>query len=149
MLQDLINEDTTGPGFPASYKYDGLLRELAALLVPHIVDHPSVQKLLGGATQLVTREQVEEIVQAKMDELGPIDKDMIREVCEEVIDAADIDDKINDYMAGSFDISDWQEEIRMLVEVDSAVEEHLRDNLHDEVQTVIQGLSFTVEVSTR
>ena len=60
-----------------------------------------------------------------------------------------IDDKINEYMSGSFDISDWQTEIRDLVDVDSLVEEHLKDNLHDEVQTAIQGLSFTVEVSTR
>jgi hypothetical protein len=92
---------------------------------------------------------VEDLVKSKMDELGPIDKLLVREVCEEVIDQYDIDDKINDYMSGSFDISDWQTEIRDLVDVDSLVEEHLKDNLHDEVQTAIQGLSFTVEVSTR
>ena len=143
MLQDLINEDTTGPGFPASYKYDGLLRELAALLVPHIVEHPSVQKLLGGAAQLVTREQVEEIVQAKMDELGPIDKDMIREVCEEVVDASDIDDKINDYMSSNFDISDYESEIKDIVDIDDALE----DRLPDAVATCVQGLTFTVGVS--
>ena len=43
-------------------KYDGVLKELAALLVPHLIAHPDVQKVLGGASQLVTREQVEEIV---------------------------------------------------------------------------------------
>ena len=130
-------------------KYDGVLKELASLLVPHLIAHPDMQASLIGAVQLVNREQVEEIVQAKMDALGPIDKDMVREVCEEVIDQYDIDDKINEYMSGSFDISDWQTEIRDLVDVDSLVEEHLKDNLHDEVQTAIQGLSFTVEVSTR
>jgi hypothetical protein len=143
MLQDLINEDTRGPGFPASYKYDGLLRELAALLVPHIVEHPSVQKLLGGAAQLVTREQVEEIVQEKMDDLGPIDKDMVREVCEEVVDASDIDDKINEYMCNNFDISDYESEIKDIVDVDDALE----DRLPDAVASCVQNLTFTVGVS--
>ena len=149
MLQDLINEDTRGPGFPASYKYDGLLRELAALLVPHIVEHPSVQKLLGGASKLVTREQVEEIVQAKMDDLGPIDRDMVREVCEEVVEASEIDDKINDYMCNNFDISDYESEIKDIVDVDDAIETHLNTYLHDEVVSCIQGLKFNVEVSSR
>lgn len=149
MLQDLINEDTRGPGFPASYKYDGLLRELAALLVPHIVEHPGVQKLLGGAAQLVTREQVEEIVKAKMDDLGPIDRDMVREVCEEVVEASEIDDKINDYMCNNFDISDYESEIKDIVDVDDAVETHLNTYLHDEVVSCIQGLQFNVEVSSR
>jgi hypothetical protein len=149
MLQDLVNEDTRGPGFPASYKYDGLLRELAALLVPHILEHVDVQRLFAGASQLVTRETVEEIVQAKMDELGPIDKDMIREVCEEVVDASDIDDKINDWYVNNFDISDYESEIKDMVDVDDAVETHLTTYLHDEVVSCIQGLKFNVEVSSR
>jgi hypothetical protein len=149
MLQDLVNEDTRGPGFPASYKYDGLLRELAALLVPHILEHVDVQRLFAGASQLVTRETVEEIVQAKMDELGPIDKDMIREVCEEVVDASDIDDKINDWYVNNFDISDYESEIKDMVDVDDAVETHLNTYLHDEVVSCIQGLKFNVEVSSR
>lgn len=168
MLQELINEDTRGPGFPASYKYDGLLRELAALLVPHIVEHPSVQKLLGGASQLVTREDmadyvtmklgdldpidrklIEEVVQEKMDDLGPIDKDMVREVCEEVVEASEIDDKINEYMCNNFDISDYESEIKDIVDVDDAVETHLNTYLHDEVVSCIQGLKFNVEVSSR
>jgi len=149
MLQDLINEDTRGPGFPASYKYDGLLRELAALLVPHIVEHPDMQKLLGSASQLVTRETVEEIVQAKIDDLGPMDRDMIREVCEEVIDASDIDDKINDYMSSNFEISDYESEIKDMVDVDDAIENYLITHLDDQVTQAVQGLTFNVEVSSR
>lgn len=145
MLQDLINEDTRGPGFPASYKYDGLLRELAALLVPHILEHVDVQKLLGGASKLVTREQVEEIVQAKMDDLGPIDRDMVREVCEEVVDASDIDDKINDYMCTSFSISDYESEIKDIVDIDDLLEDRLPDAVHQ----CVQNLKFTVEVESR
>jgi hypothetical protein len=125
-------------------KYDGVLKELAALLVPHLITHPDMISEFGFDPVVV-----EDLVKSKMDELGPIDKLLVREVCEEVIDQYDIDDKINEYMSGSFDISDWQTEIRDLVDVDSLVEEHLKDNLHDEVQTAIQGLSFTVEVSTR
>ena len=130
-------------------KYDGVLKELAALLVPHLIAHPDMQTLLSGASQLVTREQVEEIVRGKIDELGPVDKDMVREVCEEVIDAQDIDDKINDWFTCNFDISDYGSEIRDLVDVDDAVETHLNTYLHDEVVTVVQGLKFNVEVSSR
>ena len=145
MLQDLINEDTRGPGFPASYKYDGLLRELAALLVPHIVEHPSVQKLLSGASQLVTHETVEEIVQEKMDNLGALDRSWVREVCEEVIDASEIDDKINDYMSVHFDISDYESEIKDIVDIDDALEDRLPDAVHQ----CVQNLKFTVEVESR
>ena len=130
-------------------KYDAVIKELAALLVPHLIAHPDVQKLLSGASQLVTRETVEEIVQAKMDELGPIDRDMVREVCEEVVDASDIDDKINDYMCNNFDISDYASEIKDIVDVDDAIETHLNTYLHDEVVSCIQGLQFNVEVSSR
>jgi hypothetical protein len=127
-------------------KYDGVLKELAALLVPHLITHPD---MISEFRRLINREWSRTLSKSKMDELGPIDKLLVREVCEEVIDQYDIDDKINEYMTNSFDISDWQTEIRDLVDVDSLVEEHLKDNLHDEVQTAIQGLSFTVEVSTR
>ena len=126
-------------------KYDGVLKELAALLVPHLLAHPDMQTLLSGASQLVTRETVEEIVQAKMDDLGPIDKDMIREVCEEVVDASDIDDKINDYMCTNFSISDYESEIKDIVDIDDALE----DRLPDAVMSCIQGLQFNVEVSSR
>lgn len=124
-------------------KYDGVLKELAALLVPHLLAHPDVQAMLSGASQLVTRESVEEIVQAKIDALGPVDKDMIREVCEEVIDAQDIDDKVNDWMTCNFDISDYQSEI-----VDM-VDDGLKDRLPDAVMSCVQNLKFSVEVSSR
>ena len=125
-------------------KYDGVLKELAALLVPHIMAHPDMISGFGFDPAAV-----EEIVKAKMDDLGPIDKDMVREVCEEVVDASDIDDKINDYMCNNFDISDYESEIKDIVDVDDAVETHLNTYLHDEVVSCIQGLQFNVEVSSR
>jgi len=125
-------------------KYDGVLKELAALLMPHLIAHPDMQMLLSGASQLVTRETVEEIVQAKIDDLGPIDKDIIREVCEEVLDASHMDDKISDYMCHNFEISDYESEIKDMVDIDDALE----DKLPDAVMTCIQGLKFNVEVST-
>jgi len=139
MLQNLVNETAS--------KYDGVLKELAALLVPHLIAHPDMQTLLSGASQLVTREQVEEIVQAKLDGLGPIDKDMVREVCEEVVDGLDMDDKVNDWFTCNFDISDYGSEIRDLVDVEDQIETHLNTYLHDEVVSCIQGLTFNVEVS--
>ena len=125
-------------------KYDGVLKELAALLVPHIMAHPDMISGFGFDPAAV-----EEIVKAKMDDLGPIDKAMIREVCEEVIEASDIDDKINDYMCNNFDISDYESEIKDIVDVDDAVETHLNTYLHDEVVSCIQGLQVNVEVSSR
>lgn len=125
-------------------KYDGVLKELAALLVPHIMAHPDMISGFGFDPAAV-----EEIVKAKMDDLGPIDKDMVREVCEEVIDASDIDDKINDYMCNNFDVSDYASEIKDIVDVDDAIETHLNTYLHDEVVSCIQGLQFNVEVSSR
>ena len=130
-------------------KYDGVLKELAALLVPHLV--PTITSLVHdamGTLDPIDRKLVEDIVKEKIDELGPIDKDMVREVCEEVIDAQDIDDKVNDWFASNFDIADYGSEIRDLVDVDDAVETHLNTYLHDEVVTVVQGLTFNVEVSS-
>jgi hypothetical protein len=130
-------------------KYDGVLKELAALLVPHLIAHPDMQTLLSGASQLVTREQVEEIVQAKLDGLGPIDKDMVREVCEEVIDAQDIDDKINDWMQSNWDIADYHSEIVDMVEdrIDDQVETYLQSHLEGQIESHVRNLTFTVEVS--
>ena len=130
-------------------KYDGVLKELAALLVPHLLAHPDVQAMLSGASQLVTRESVEEIVQAKLDGLGPIDKDMVREVCEEVVDAQDIDDKINDWMTCNFDISDYQSEVVDMVEdrIDDQVETYLQSHLEGQIESHVRNLTFTVEVS--
>jgi len=154
MLQNLVNETAS--------KYDGVLKELAALLVPHLLAHPDVQAMLSGASQLVTRESVEEIVQAKIDALGPVDKATIREVCEEVIDASDmddrikevidafdIDDKINDWFTCNFDIRDYQSDIGDMLDVDDAVESHLNDHLADEVRSCVQGLKFEVTVESR
>ena len=120
-------------------KYDAVIKELAALLVPHIMAHPDMISGFGFDPKVV-----EELVQAKMDELGPIDRDMIREVCEEVLDASHMDDKISDYMCHNFEISDYESEIKDMVDIDDALE----DKLPDAVMTCIQGLKFNVEVST-
>jgi uncharacterized protein YlzI (FlbEa/FlbD family) len=130
-------------------KYDGVLKELAALLVPHLIAHPDVQAMLSASSQLVTRESVEEIVQAKLDGLGPIDKDMVREVCEEVVDAQDIDDKINDWMQSNWDIADYHSEIVDMVEdrIDDQVETYLQSHLEGQIESHVRNLTFTVEVS--
>lgn len=123
MLQNLVNETTD--------KYEGVLRELAALLAPHFLAHLSPQ--------------IDALVQAKIDALGPVDKDTIRAVCEEVIDASDMDDKITDWMANNWDISDYQSEIQDMIDLDDALE----DRLPDAVLSCVQNLRFEVEVSSR
>jgi cell fate (sporulation/competence/biofilm development) regulator YlbF (YheA/YmcA/DUF963 family) len=130
-------------------KYDGVLKELAALLVPHLIAHPDVQAMLSVSSQLVTRESVEEIVQAKLDGLGPIDKDMVREVCEEVVDALDMDDKVNDWFTCNFDITDYQSEVVDMVEdrIDDQVETYLQSHLEGQIESHVRNLTFTVEVS--
>jgi hypothetical protein len=126
-------------------KYDGVLKELAALLVPHMIDSVIDRLVASGMLTTEINTRVEEIVQAKMDDLGPIDKDMVREVCEEVVDASDIDDKINDYMCSNFSISDYESEIKDIVDIDDALEDRLPDAVHQ----CIQNLKFTVEVESR
>jgi len=121
-------------------KYDAVIKELAALLVPHIMAHPDMISGFGFDPKVV-----EELVQAKMDELGPIDRDMIREVCEEVLDASHMDDKISDYMCHNFDISDYESEIKDMVDIDDALEDKLPDAVHQ----CVQNLKFTVEVESR
>jgi coenzyme F420-reducing hydrogenase alpha subunit len=71
------------------------------------------------------------------DRMAMMDKDAIREVCDDAIDAYDIDDKVNSFMLNHFDISDYQSEILDMVE----------DRLGDEVLEQVKNLTFTVEVS--
>jgi len=123
-------------------KYDAVIKELAALLVPHLIAHPDMQKFAAGGGLLSS--WIHDAIQVHMDELGLIDKDMIREVCEEVLDASHMDDKISDYMCHNFEISDYESEIKDMVDIDDALE----DKLPDAVMTCIQGLKFNVEVST-
>jgi hypothetical protein len=131
-------------------KYDGVLKELAALLVPHLV--PTITSLVHdamGTLDPIDRKLVEDIVKEKIDELGPVDKDAIREVCEEVVDGLDIDDKINDWMTCSFDISDYQSEVVDMVEdrIDDQVETYLQSHLEGRIESHVRNLTFTVEVS--
>ena len=116
-------------------KYDGVLKELAALLVPHLLVHLTPQ--------------IDILVQAKIDALGPVDKDAIREVCEEVVDGLDMDDKVNDWMTCNFDISDYQSEVVDMVDdrVDDMVETYLQSHLEGRIESHVRNLTFTVEVS--
>ena len=111
--------------------YDKLVADVAAKIESRLL------------TTVKTR--VEEIVQEKMDDLGLIDKDMIREVCEEVVESSDIDDKISEYMCNNFDISDYESEIKDIVDVDDALE----SRLPDAVMSCVQNLKFNVEVTSR
>jgi len=125
-------------------KYDGVLKELAALLIPHIMAHQEMVKALHFDPALI-----EDVVQAKIDALTVLDKDAIREVCEEVVDALDIDDKINDWMTCNFDISDYQSEVVDMVEdrIDDQVETYLQSHLEGQIESHVRNLTFTVEVS--
>jgi hypothetical protein len=125
-------------------KYDGVLKELAALLIPHIMAHQEMVKALHFDPALI-----EDVVQAKIDALGPIDKDMVREVCEEVVDGLDMDDKINDWFTCNFDISDYQSEVVDMVDdrVDDMVETYLQSHLEGQIESHVRNLTFTVEVS--
>jgi len=117
-------------------KYDGVLKELAALLVPHLIAHPDVQLLLGGATKLATVEYVDR----KLDELGQLDKaaigDFVRAELEnaELVTGEDLNDRLEDYILA--------EDFR------SEVDEKIKDaDLSGPVREVIRHqLTFSVEV---
>ena len=117
-------------------KYGGVLKELAALLVPHLIAHPDVQLLLGGATKLATVEYVDR----KLDELGQLDKaaigDFVRAELEnaELITSEDLDDRLTDYIA-----EDKAEE---------KLQEIFTDNISDAVRECLKReVTLTVEVS--
>jgi hypothetical protein len=141
MLQNLVNETAS--------KYDGVLKELAALLVPHLIDSIVDHLVTSGTLTTEVNTRVEEIVQAKIDALGPVDKDAIREVCEEVVDGLDMDDKVNDWMTCNFDISDYQSEVVDMVEdrINDEVESYLQSHLEGRIESHVRNLTFTVEVS--
>ena len=117
-------------------KYDGVLKELAALLVPHLIAHPDVQLLLGGATKLATVEYVDR----KLDELSQLDKhaiaDMVRAELEnaELITGEDLDDRLTDYIPENT--------------AEEKLQEIFRDNIADAVRECLKReITLTVEVS--
>jgi hypothetical protein len=117
-------------------KYDGVLKELAALLVPHLIAHPDVQLLLGGATKLATVEYVDR----KMDELSQLDKhaiaDMVRAELEnaELVTGEDLDDRLTDYIPENT--------------AEEKLQEIFTDNISDAVRECLKReITLTVEVS--
>lgn len=119
----------------AMEKYDGVLKELAALLVPHIMAHPDMISGFGFDPAVV-----EEIVQAKIDQLGQLDKaaigDFVRAELEnlEVITGEDLDDRLTDYI-----LEDKAEE---------KLQEIFTDNISDAVRECLKReVTLTVEVS--
>jgi hypothetical protein len=103
-----------------------------------------LSQLFNTLVTAVAAEAVKQ-VEAKIDQLNMLDKDVIREICLEVVEASDMDDKISDYMCNSFEISDYESEIKELVNVRDELEDMLPDAVHE----CVQNLRFTVEVETR
>jgi len=79
-------------------KYDGLLSELAKLLVPHLVDQLTAEvgkRLKADLTEL-DDERIGEIVREELRSCDFIDEDRAREVADEQIADIDFEDQIDE-----------------------------------------------------
>ena len=82
-------------------KYDGLLSELAKLLVPHLVDQLMVkvdEKILEkfGDLKELDDEHIRDILRAELQDCDFLDEDRAREIADEQIAEIDFEDKIDD-----------------------------------------------------
>ena len=117
-------------------KYDGVIRELAALLVPHIVESVLDQLVRSGALTTEINNRVNE----KIDQLGQLDRaaigDFVRAELEnmEIVTNEDLNDRLEDYILA--------EDFR------SEVDEKIKDaDFSGPVREVIRHqLTFSVEV---
>jgi len=72
-------------------KYDGVLSELAKLLVPHLVDQLTAEvgkRIKADSTEL-DDERISEIVRSEIDTYDFVDDDKAREIAEEAISEMD------------------------------------------------------------
>ena len=82
-------------------KYDGLLSELAKLLVPHLVDQLMVKvdekivEKLGDLKEL-DDEHIRDILRAELQDCDFIDEDRAREIADEQIADIDFEDQIDE-----------------------------------------------------
>ena len=79
-------------------KYDGVLSELAKLLVPHLVDQLTAEvgkRLKADLTEL-DDERIGEIVREELRSCDFIDEDRAREIADEQIADIDFEDQIDE-----------------------------------------------------
>lgn len=115
--------------------YDKLVNDVSDKVIDKLRDKGALASSKEWTSEVDSR--IKDHLANFSDHLAMMDKDAIREVCDDAIDAYDIDDKINSFMLNHFDISDYQSEIIDMVE----------DRLGDEVLEQVKNLTFTVEVS--
>ena len=82
-------------------KYDGLLSELAKLLVPHLVDQLMVkvdEKILEkfGDLKELDDEHIRDILRAELQDCDFLDEDRAREIADEQIAEIDFEDQIDE-----------------------------------------------------
>ena len=114
-------------------KLDAVLKSFAALVVPHIIAHPDVQKALSNASVRINREQVEEIIQTKIDDLGKIDQDMIAEVVRSELNEMELVDEDRARELAREEMDD--------------IDLTCNGGFEDSVERIVRGMSFSVEVS--
>ena len=115
--------------------YDKLVNDVSDKVIDKLRDKGALASSKEWTSEIDSR--IKDHLDDFSDRMAMMDKDAIREVCDDALDAYDIDDKINSFMLNHFDISDYQSEIIEMVE----------DRLGDEVLEQVKNLTFTVEVS--
>ena len=81
-------------------------------------------------------------IQAKIDNLGPIDKQAIIEIVKGEIEDMDIDQSISDWMDNNFDITDHEDNL----DINDRISDWVDSNLTDRVRDEVRDLSFSVTV---
>ena len=115
--------------------YDKFVADVSVKVESRLLE--SIIDRLNTSGMLTT--EVDTRIQVKIDNLGPIDKEMVRNVVQDELENADLDDKISDWMSNSFDIDDH-------VDIEDKVDNYLSDRLANMVKDEVSELSFSVSV---
>ena len=121
--------------------YDKLVADVATRVEAQFLAsiEAKVEKAVADVFLPDIDNRIEQQVKAKIDTLGPIDKQAIVEIVKGEIEDMDIDQSISDWMENNFDIDDH-------LDLNDKIDDYLSDRLSDRVRDEVRDLSFSVTV---
>lgn len=124
--------------------YDKLVADVAARVEAQFLAsiEAKVEKAVADVFLPDIDNRIEQQVKAKIDTLGPIDKQAIIETVKGAIEDLDIDQSISDWMDNNFDITDHES----YLDIEDKISDYLSDHLTDRVRDEVRDLSFSVTV---
>ena len=124
--------------------YDKLVADVAARVEAQFLAsiEAKVEKAVADVFLPDIDNRIEQQVKAKIDTLGPIDKQAIIEIVKGEIEDMDIDQSISDWMDNNFDITDHEDNL----DINDRISDWVDSNLTDRVRDEVRDLSFSVTV---